>query len=247
MVTLGGNYGWRCREGAHDFNTSGTPGCSSATLIDPVAEYNHSLGRAITGGYVYRGSQNTSLLGRYLFADFGSGRIWAWIAENAEQPREPTQLLDTDLNISSFGEGNDGELYVVDYGGTLQRIDFETTAGVDTAPRQLSDTGCVSATDPKQPASGLIPYAINAPFWSDGAEKDRWLALPDGQRITVGTDGDWRFPERHGADEELPRRHALDRDAPVHAPPRRRVGRLQLRVERRANTGNVARRRRDAR
>ncbi|HEY5760577.1 MAG TPA: PQQ-dependent sugar dehydrogenase [Steroidobacter sp.] len=194
VVTLGGNYGWRCREGAHDFNTPGTPGCSTATLIDPVAEYDHSLGRAITGGYVYRGSQNTSLLGRYLFADFDSGRIWAWIAETAGQPREPTQLLDTNLNISSFGQGNDGELYAVDYGGTLQRINFETTVGVDTAPQQLSATGCVSAADPKLPASGLIPYAINAPFWSDGADKDRWIALPDGQNITVEADGDWRFP-----------------------------------------------------
>ena len=48
--------------------------------------------------------------------------------------------------------------------------------------------------DAKQPASGLIPYAINAPFWSDGAEKDRWLALPDGQRITIASNGDWDFP-----------------------------------------------------
>lgn len=194
VVTLGGNYGWRCREGTNDFNTPGTPGCSTATLIDPVAQYDHTLGIAITGGYVYRGSQNTNLLGRYLFGDFGSGRIWAWIAESAPQPREPTQLLDTELAIASFGQGNDGELYVVDYGGTLQRIAFETTAGINTAPRQLSATGCVSSTDPTQPASGLIPYAINAPFWSDGAEKDRWLALPDGQSIAIGTDGDWTFP-----------------------------------------------------
>lgn len=194
LVTLGGNYGWRCREGTNDFNTSGTPGCSTATLIDPVTQYGREDGFSITGGYVYRGTQNTSLLGRYLFADFGSGLIWAWIAESAAQPREPTQLLNTGLNISSFGQGNDGELYVVDYGGTLQRINFATVVGTDTAPRQLSNTGCVSATDPKQPASGLIPYAINAPFWSDGVDKDRWLALPDGQNITIGTDGDWTFP-----------------------------------------------------
>jgi len=193
LVTLGGNYGWRCREGANDFNP-GTPGCSTATLIDPIAQYGRTLGVAVTGGYVYRGTQNTSLLGRYLFGDFGSGRIWAWIAESATQPREPTQLLDTAFSISSFGQGNDGELYVVDYNGTLQRINFGSTTGVDTAPRQLSETGCVSATDPRQPASGLIPYTVNAPFWSDGAEKDRWIALPDGQNITIGTDGDWSFP-----------------------------------------------------
>lgn len=193
QVTLGGNYGWRCREGAHDFNTGGTPGCGG-TLIDPIAEYSHMFGIAVTGGYVYRGTQNTSLLGRYLFGDFGSGRIWAWIAENATLPREPTQLLDTELAISSFGQGNDGELYVVDYNGTLQRIVFESTVAADTAPRLLSDTGCVSTTDPKQPASGLIPYTINAPFWSDGADKDRWIGLPEGQSITIGTDGDWTFP-----------------------------------------------------
>ncbi|WP_161965723.1 PQQ-dependent sugar dehydrogenase [Steroidobacter cummioxidans] len=194
LVTLGGNYGWRCREGDHDFNTPGTPGCSTATLIDPVAQYDHTLGIAVTGGYVYRGSQNTGLLGRYLFGDFGSGRIWAWIAENATRPREPTQLLDTNFAIASFGQGNDGELYAVDYGGTLQRIDFATVVGTNPAPRQLSATGCVSSADPKQPATGLIPYAINAQFWSDGADKDRWIALPDGQRISTGNDGDWSFP-----------------------------------------------------
>lgn len=193
-VTLGGNYGWRCREGAHDFNTGGTPGCSTATLIDPVAEYYHDLGVAITGGYVYRGTQNTSLVGRYLFGDYASGRIWAWIAENATQPRQPTQLLDTNLNISSFGEGNDGELYVVHYGGTLHKIQFTGTIGSNPAPQSLSATGCVSASDAKQPASGLIPYAINAPFWSDGADKDRWIALPNGQNIAVESDGDWTFP-----------------------------------------------------
>jgi len=193
QVTLGGNYGWRCREGAHDFNPS-TTGCSSGGLIDPVTEYNHTLGNSITGGYVYRGPQATALRGRYLFADFGSGRIWAWIPENATQPREPTQLLDTELNISSFGQGNDGELYIVNYGGTLHKITFVGSTGGNPAPQLLSQTGCFSATDTKQPASGLIPYTINAPFWSDGANKDRWMALPDGQNIGVLSEGDWNFP-----------------------------------------------------
>lgn len=195
VVTRGGNYGWRCREGAHDFNSGGTTGCSSGGLTDPVTEYDHTLGNSITGGYVYRGSQTTGLAGRYLFGDFGSGRIWAWIPENATQPRQPTELLDTDLNIASFAQGNDGELYVVNYGGTLFRINFQTSSGGGSnAPQMLSATGCVSSTNATQPASGLIPYAINAPFWSDGAEKDRWLALPDGQTITVQSDGDWSFP-----------------------------------------------------
>jgi uncharacterized repeat protein (TIGR03806 family) len=193
QVIRGGNYGWSCREGALDYERTG-PGCSGATLIDPVAEYDHSLGNAITGGYVYRGPQTTALTGRFLFADFVSGRIWAWLPENATQPRRPTQLLDTGLSISSFGEGNNGELYVIDYSGPLYRIVFESTQANDTAPATLSATGCVNPSNVSQAASGLIPYAINAPFWSDGADKERWMALPDGQGIAVHSDGDWSFP-----------------------------------------------------
>jgi uncharacterized repeat protein (TIGR03806 family) len=194
VVSARGNYGWRCREGAHNFNTSA--GCSGSTFIDPIAEYDHSLGFSVTGGYVYRGTQSTNLVGRYLFADFGSGRIWAWIAERAPSPRAPTELLDTSFGISSFGQANDGELYVVNYGGTLHHVDFAGGASNNPAPRNLSQTGCVVASNPQQPAPGMIPYAINAPFWSDGAEKERWLALPNNQTVTVRADHDWDFPNR---------------------------------------------------
>ena len=193
-VARGGNYGWRCREGAHDYSP-GTSGCDTAALIDPETEYDHSLGTAITGGYVYRGPQATPLKGRYLFGDSGSGRIWAWLPERATAaaPRQPTQLADTNLSIVSFGEGNDGELYVVNY-NSLHRIIFQAPTGGGIVPTSLAATGCVNAADPKQPASGLIPYDINASFWSDGATKQRWIGLPDGQNITVQSSGDWDFP-----------------------------------------------------
>jgi uncharacterized repeat protein (TIGR03806 family) len=191
-VQRGGNYGWRCREGAHNYNTSGTPACSGATFIDPVAEYNHTLGASITGGYVYRGSQNTTLKGRYIFGDFVSGRIFAWIAENATQPRQPTQLLASGLSIASFAQGNDGEMYVVDY-GALYRIVFQAGSG-GQIPAALSATGCANPGDAKQPSSGLIPYGVSAQFWSDGALKDRWIGLPNGTSIVVQSDKDWDFP-----------------------------------------------------
>lgn len=195
QVTRGGNYGWRCREGAHDYNTAGTALCTGASLIDPVTEYpNTGPDVAVTGGYVYRGPQNTALSGRYIFADYGSGIIRAWIAESASQPRTPTQLLNSGMNIPSFAEGNDGELYVVGF-STLHRIVFQPPSGSGTAPATLSATGCVNPGDPKQPAAGLIPYGINAPFWSDGATKDRWIGLPDGSNITVQSNGDWDFPD----------------------------------------------------
>jgi uncharacterized repeat protein (TIGR03806 family) len=61
-------------------------------------------------------------------------------------------------------------------------------------PSQLSGTGCVSAADASKPAAGLIPYDVAAPFWSDGATKERWLAIPNGTSISVGADGDFTFP-----------------------------------------------------
>jgi glucose/arabinose dehydrogenase len=192
LVELGGNYGWRLREGAHCFNPASN--CPTAGLTDPVAEYDHGLGSSITGGYAYRGSQPTNLRGRFLFGDFTSGRIWAWLPENAAQPRQPTQLADTSLNIAAFGEGNDGELYVVNYAGSLHRIVFQPAGVGGIVPAVLSATGCVDSAAPGQAAAGMIPYTVNAPFWADAATKERFIGLPNGQNISVGADHDWQLP-----------------------------------------------------
>lgn len=189
-IVPGGNYGWRCREGAHPFNGN----CGAASnLIDPVAEYGRTAGQSVTGGYVYRGSAIPALGGRYVFGDFVSGRIWH-IARDTPPTLVVSSGFDTGLQIASFGQGADGEIYVVHYGGTLHRLVAGGGAAGGSIPAQLSASGCVAAGNAAQPASGLIPYAPNAPFWSDGANKSRWLALPNGQSIVVGTDGDWDFP-----------------------------------------------------
>jgi len=113
------NYGWRCREGAHPYNTS--PPCNDpnflATLIDPFTEYSHSEGRSITGGFVYRGTRYPDLYGIYFFADYVNGKIWS-IKKLSDAPltwSSRTLELDADFNISTFGEGEDGELYVANY------------------------------------------------------------------------------------------------------------------------------------
>jgi uncharacterized repeat protein (TIGR03806 family) len=69
-------------------------------------------------------------------------------------------------------------------------------AGTEGLPARLSDTGCFDAEDPTRPLPALIPYDVNAPLWSDGAAKQRWLALPDGARIKVDADGDFELPPR---------------------------------------------------
>jgi uncharacterized repeat protein (TIGR03806 family) len=104
-------------------------------------------------------------------------------------------VLESGINISSFAQGDDGELYVISYGtGQMLQLQPAGTPAPDTFPKTLSATGCVSASDATQPAAGLIPYEINAPLYSDGAGKRRWMALPDGKQITVDADGDFEFP-----------------------------------------------------
>ena len=124
-IVAGGNYGWRFREGAHCFNPpSGCPTENNGdALVDPDAEYDHGLGSSVTGGYVYRGTNIGSLLGRYVFGDFGSGRIFSHTPGSGDLA--PEELLDTTLSISSFALGEDGEIYVVDYQGGLYRIDAD--------------------------------------------------------------------------------------------------------------------------
>lgn len=190
LIERGGNYGWDCREGAHDFETAGCSG----PFIDPVAEYDHSNGDvSITGGFVYRGTGIAGLHGRYVFADFVSGRVWALLPDGAGG-NTIEELVRTGTNVSSFAVDQDGEMYLTDYGGGRILQVVETTPGADPIPELLSQSGCVDPADITQPSAGLVPYAVNAPFWSDGAQKDRYIGLPNGSTISIESDDDWRFP-----------------------------------------------------
>jgi uncharacterized repeat protein (TIGR03806 family) len=190
-IERGGNYGWNCREGF----IAGPASCNTAGLIDPVTDYSHGNGDvSITGGYVYRGAALPAVRGRYVFADFGSGRIWA-LEDDGQGGYSNDLLVDTPYNISAFAAGEDGELYFADYSNGRIRLLTEPAGGnADPIPSSLAETGCVDASDPTVPAPGLIPYTVNAPFWSDGAAKERYFAIPDGTRISRNAAGDFNFP-----------------------------------------------------
>jgi hypothetical protein len=114
-VTLGDNLGWRRYEGTRC--TSLDPTCSTADLTMPIAEYAHTGGRcSVTGGYVYRGALGTLPSGTYVFADFCTGEIFALWNGTIHV------MLDTTLNVSSLGEDESGELYVVGIGGTVHAL-----------------------------------------------------------------------------------------------------------------------------
>jgi uncharacterized repeat protein (TIGR03806 family) len=127
-----------------------------------------------------------------VFGDFGSGRIWH-VARDTTPTLQVTSGFDSGLGIASFAQDHAGEIYLVDFGGTLNQL-RASGAGGRVIPTLLSATGCANAGNATQPSSGQIAYAPNAAFWSDGATKTRFLALPDGQKITVNGEGDFDFP-----------------------------------------------------
>ncbi|RYE84197.1 MAG: hypothetical protein EOO75_18420, partial [Myxococcales bacterium] len=192
IIKLGGNYGWNTMEGFHCYNAQT---CDQTGLELPLIEYDHGVGLSITGGYVYRGKALPALVGRYLYADQVTGRLWASRTDPVTGAISGELMIETGLNPSSFGEGADGEVYVVNYGGSIHKVVAKAAPGADAFPKKLSETGCVDPADPTKPAAGLIPYGVNAPFWSDGADKSRWLAIPDGTTIAVDADsGDFDLP-----------------------------------------------------
>ncbi len=111
------NYGWNAWEGTHCY----TSACSSVTAVAPIAEYGHGPACSVTGGYVYRGVRQPALEGIYLFGDYCSGTIFSVPAGGGTLT--PKTVSQTGLHISSFGEGEDGEIYLVDLGaGGLYRV-----------------------------------------------------------------------------------------------------------------------------
>jgi glucose/arabinose dehydrogenase len=119
LVRKGGNYGWALLEGPLDYKE--IAGVDRATLVPPVWEYEHSLGEAVTGGFVYTGRLAPHLKGTFVFGDYVSGRIWAlWI--DADGTSHGVQLLDSTLHVSSFGLDAAGELRVVDLSGKVYRL-----------------------------------------------------------------------------------------------------------------------------
>ena len=212
-------------------------------FTNPVAAYGRSVGFSITGGYVYRGTQATELTGRYIFGDYGG-----MIASLTPAPaaRSPSRAWSTMARLPPArrgrcsyrhsAEANDGELFALDYGrGHIYRLVFTPGGGGgDNVPQQLSATGCINTTSAgAPPLLRLIPYTVNAPFWSDGAAKERWIGLPNGQNIAVPDSGDWEPPNGTVLVKHFRLGKSTRRDAPVHAPSRWRLGRLHLSVERR--------------
>lgn len=189
----GANYGWRIREGNLCYNPSS--GCVSPTAyVAPVAVYNHgtndSIGCAVTGGYVYRGTTFPGLVGVYLYGDFCTGNLWG-LYKNASNQWVNKLIKATGYNISSFAEDEDGELYIINYGGELIHI---TQKPIVTATFTSSPTvdGYIVETNETSGLGGTINASNNLLAVGDTATDQQIRAilsfntanLPDGAVIT---------------------------------------------------------------
>lgn len=121
VIRRGGNYGWNPMEG-----TICTPGvnhgnCDKSRYDLPIIDYPRSEGTTVVGGYVYRGTAIPNLAGAYLYADFGSGRLWM-LRYDGRAVSDQRLLLETGKQIASFGEDEQRELYLADIGGEIFKI-----------------------------------------------------------------------------------------------------------------------------
>ncbi len=160
----GRNYGWRRMEGNHCFNP--TSNCNDGTLVLPVLEYSHAAGDcSITGGYRYRGTEMPEHFGKYFYGDFCSGRIWGGVENPETGSWAATDLLDSDISISTFGEDEAGELYVADLGGTVYRIHGQTFCSVQLDKNVYAPGDIVRASTLEVANLSSAPVAVEIKIW----------------------------------------------------------------------------------
>ena len=198
VVAAGKNYGWPVWEGAQAHNRCTDQLYPGTTHTLPLVAFPRSEANSITGGYVYRGGAMPSLYGRYICGDYGSGdEIWSVDTQTGAY-----ELIMTTDNPISFGEDKAGELYVLRLGSNKQLLRIRQEGVNFNPPQLLSQTGAFSNLATLTPADGVVPYGMYESFWSDGAEKQRWIAIPqDGnpdspeEQINYSENGEWTFPE----------------------------------------------------
>lgn len=195
LVVAGGNYGWSYLEGTINGPNIGSKP-TGVTFQPPIYEYNHGngnyQGNSVTGGIFYRGDNFPELFEKYIFADYTSGRIWSL---DEAQPTWSALLLATDNNIVAIGENplHGDPLFLDIADGRVKTLVRTGTSGPQPPPL-LSQTGAFSQLAGVIPHEGIVPYEPNVSFWSDYARKQRWISLPAGKNIQIGSDGQWTFP-----------------------------------------------------
>jgi uncharacterized repeat protein (TIGR03806 family) len=186
-------------EGSHPFYLNRKPG--PTPIVKPTVEHPHSEFRSLTGGIVYYGRKFPDLQGAYLYGDYSTGKIWA-IRHDGKRALWHKELVDTRLQVTGFGTDSHGEILICDHHGgdkggfyTLEATPKDLPPS--TFPRTLSASGLFKSVKGHVMEPALIPYSVNAPLWSDGAYKERYLALPGADsKIDFTRSRGWTFPDK---------------------------------------------------
>ena len=218
VVEWGNNLQWPYREGTRDSDVHDKPSALIGEERGPFFEYDRSIGFCMIGGGVYRGNRYPELNGKFLLADWTTDKL---MALTNTTPNESTtmEVLIGSFNGQPVGELenagvtgihplSDGHILVTIMGGDGHGLDpgkilrVKRRVDVPEPPSRLSELGAFTNLETLQAAPGLIPYGVNAPLWSDRAEKQRWMAIPndgtydsDEEKIDFRPTGSWQFPE----------------------------------------------------
>jgi putative heme-binding domain-containing protein len=190
MIHLAGsgtNCGWPIMEGRARLRSEVAPGPTPIT--PPIRDHHHSEANSVIGGPVYRGDKLKALQGEFVYGDYITGTIWS-VGRSADGSFVGRTLVDTDLRITDFLEGDDGELYVVDYDLTGQIYELLPNEVEDLSasfPKLLSQTGVFDSLTPLRPATGVFGYDVTVPLWNDGAAAQRFVAVPGHGTIAIKT------------------------------------------------------------
>lgn len=202
-VERGANYGWSVVEGpqrVHEERATGpTPICA------PAVAHSHIEARSVTGGYFSQTPRLRDLRQTYVYGDYVTGKIWG-LKHNGPEVTWREELVDTPLQIVSFGVDHGGDVLILDYpSGTLHRLAVNPRRDANESfPKKLSETGLFADTAGHKLAAGVVPYRVNAELWSDGAIAERFVGIPGAAQLGTYTktnaqigifSGDWEFPD----------------------------------------------------
>ena len=216
-MSVGINFGWPAKEGK--LQTASTVGYVG-TLKDPLLDFTREESNAIIGGYVYRGSKLPQFYGKYIAGDYAQKKIF--LIDYNEDANGKVNFISKKVILNfdagglvTFGEDQAGELYMGRQGddSKIYKIVPENQTSV-LSPTKLSQinafkinpaTGDFTGITNLEPVNGVLPYEINVPFWSDGAEKYRFVSIPnndDGngihdkatEKIIFSEHNSWQFP-----------------------------------------------------
>jgi uncharacterized repeat protein (TIGR03806 family) len=184
-------------EGGHPFYPERKLG--PTPVVKPTVEHHHSEARSLTGGVVYHGSKLPDLRGAYVYGDYSTGHIWA-VKHDGKAVAWHKKVAITTLKITAFSLDADGELLICHHSGKGDGGFFTLVPNTDKAdtnfPKKLSESGLFDSVKGHKVKPGVVPYSVNASFWSDGMHKERFVALPPGERIGLTGNRGWNFPDK---------------------------------------------------